>query len=61
MDKDPLRLLTKGEIADILRLRPATIDAMRREGKFPQPLANLGRTLRWKAMDILRHFGLASD
>lgn len=44
---DTIDLLTEAEVADELGLSSARVYGMRREGKFPEPAATIGRSPVW--------------
>jgi predicted DNA-binding transcriptional regulator AlpA len=51
---EPL-LLTAEDLAQLLRISPATVWRLRAAGKLPRPLDALGRQLvRWRAEEIRR-------
>lgn len=49
---DPLQLLRKIQLADLLGVSIWTIDAWRRQGKLPPPLVLSEQTVAWRRVDI---------
>jgi predicted DNA-binding transcriptional regulator AlpA len=50
---DPLQLIDKQGVADLLSLNPATVDRMRKSNPdFPQPFWITDKTPRWHRKDI---------
>jgi len=47
----PVRLLTIGEVADLLKLSIRTIRRLADSGKMPRPV-KVGALIRWKAIDL---------
>ena len=49
---DPLALMTKRELANLLAVDPWTIDRWRKSDDFPVPVWLSGTTPRWRRADI---------
>jgi len=45
-------LLLKGEVAEILRVRPQTLDKWRMEGSGPRFVSVNGRSVRYRRKDV---------
>jgi excisionase family DNA binding protein len=48
---DHLPLLTKEDVAALLKVQPRTINEWQRQGRFPAPV-RLGRLRRWRRSDL---------
>lgn len=57
VDQDPLGLITKGELARLLRKSVRTINKMIARKELPRPF-HIGRTAYWRAITLATYFAL---
>ena len=50
-----MRMMTPAEVADLLHIRPSTLEAWRLRGTGPKlPFAKIGHAVRYREDDVLR-------
>ena len=50
--RDPLKLLSKEQVADLIGVHPSTVMRWCRDGLLPAPVEVTQQTIRWRETDI---------